>query len=253
MAATRRVVIGFDAPRAYAALIEPRFAPIADALVDAARPRQTDRVLELGAGTGLVTKRVAGRVHSILATDLARNTLEVARETLKREREVSFARVDYNLPLPFLDESFDLVLGGLTYVQDKSASLREIRRVLRRKGRLALAMWGPSYHEFRMLSDAREAIGWPRLPAASPGRATRRVAHAGLRAVQRHDFNLTTTFASVDEYIAYRRGFGIPAGATRRLYERYLHSIRSRASKDIGDDGHLAIGWTFTVITARRN
>lgn len=244
--------MGYDAPTAYAELIAPRYAPIADALVEAARPRRTDHVLELGAGTGLVTRRVAPRVRSLVATDLAPGMLDVARRSIRRRDGLTFAVVDYTAPLPFLDASFDLVLSGLTYVQDASAPLQEIARVLKPKGRLALAMWGPAYQEFRILSDAVASLGRPRLPSPGPGRAVRRIERAGFRSVRRRDFELTNEFESLDDYLTYRRGFGRPAGASRALYERYLRAIRRRAAQDVADDGRLTLGWTLTVITARR-
>ena len=244
--------MGYDAPAAYAELIAPRYAPIADALVAAARPRQNDDVLELGAGTGLVTRRVSPHVRSLVATDLAPGMLEVARRSIRRNGGLSFVIVDYNAPLPFLDSSFDLVLSGLTYVQDTAAPLAEVLRVLKPNGRLALAMWGPIYQEFRILADAVESIGRPRLPSPGPGRAVRRIERAGFRSVKRHDFNLTNEFESVDDYLTYRRGFGKPAGATHALYERYLRAIHRRASRDAPGDGPFTLGWNLTVITARR-
>jgi SAM-dependent methyltransferase len=247
-----RVRMGYDAPRAYAERIEPRYEPIADALVEAVRPSRTDDVLEVGAGTGLVTRRVAGRVRSLVATDLSREMLEVGRESIGRKSGLSFAIVDYGAPLPFLDRSFDLVLSGLTYVQDARAPLKEVARVLRPGGRLAIAMWGPSYHELRLLADAVESIGRPRLPWPGPGRAVRRIEHAGFRSVERHDLHLTNDFDSVDDYLTYRRGFGVPPGATRALYDRYLRAIERRARQDASPDGRLRLGWTLTIITARR-
>lgn len=244
--------MGYDAPTSYAELIAPRYAPIADALVEAARLRETDDVLELGAGTGLVTTRVAPRVRSLVATDLAPGMLEVARRSLSSTGGLSFAIVDYNAPLPFLDGSFDLVLSGLTYVQDKAGPLKEVARVLKPNGRLALAMWGPIYQEFRILADAVESIGRPRLPSPAPGRAVRRIESVGFRSVQRHDFSITNEFETVDDYLTYRRGFGKPTGATHALYERYLRAIQRRAGQDAIDGEPFTLDWTLTIITARR-
>src|SRR3954469_8647256 len=132
----------YDAPAAYARLIAPRYLPIAEALAGAARLRPVDDALELGAGTGLVTRRVAPLVRSLVATDRSAAMLDVARAATSRDTRVTFVLVDYNEPLPFLDRSFDLVLSGLTYVQTVPAALAEAARVLRSNGRLALAMWG---------------------------------------------------------------------------------------------------------------
>jgi SAM-dependent methyltransferase len=243
--------MAYDAPTAYATLIGPRYRPIARALVDAAELRPDDDVLELGAGTGVVTKLVAPQVRSLLATDLVPGMLELARGRVRHHPHVQFMLVDYAKPLPFLDASFDVVLSGLTYVQDASAAVRELARVLKPRGRLAFTMWGPRYHELTLLSDALEAIGRPRIPPPSVPRAIQRLRRAGFRPVERRDFNLTNRFASVDAYIDYRRGFGRPAGTSNAFYERYIRAVRQRAEQDAGADGRFALGWTLSVVTAR--
>ncbi len=247
----RRPTPGYDAPDAYAALIEPRYEPIADALVHAAAPQPTDDVLELGAGTGLVTRRVAGRVRSLVASDLASEMLDVARRSIGSPATV-FAILDYNAPLPFLSGSFDLALSGLTYVKDELAPLKEVARVLRPGGRLAFAMWGPSYHELRLLSDAVQSIGRPPLPAPSPGRTVRRLERIGFHSVTRRELELVNEFESVDGYVAYRRGFGMPAGATAALYRRYVAAIGRRAREDEAIDGSFTLGWTLAIVSAVR-
>ena len=248
----QRFATGYDAPSAYATLIGPRYTPVARALVDAARLRPGDDALELGAGTGLVTKLAAPRVRSLLATDVAAGMLDLARRSTRRHPHVRFALVDYGKPLPFLDASFDVVLSGLTYVQESGDAVNELARVLKPRGRVALTMWGPKYHELTLLSDALESIGRPRISAPSPARAMQRLRRAGLQPVERRDFDLTNHFASVDEYIEYRRGFGRPVGASSAFYERYLAAVRRRAEADAAADGRFELGWTLSVITARR-
>lgn len=244
--------MGYDAPTAYATLIGPRYEPVAKALVEAARLRAGDDVLELGAGTGLVTRLAAPRVRSLLATDLIPGMLDVARRSTRRHRHVRFALVDYGTRLPFLDGSFEVVLSGLTYVQDSSDAVKELARVLKPRGRVALTMWGSDYHELTLLSDALEAIGRPRITPPSPGRAVQRLKRAGFTRIERRDFDLENDFASVDDYIDYRRGFGQPVGTSRAFYERYIGAIRRRAEADAAADGSFALGWTLSVITARR-
>jgi SAM-dependent methyltransferase len=242
----------YDAPAAYADLIGPRYAPIAAALVEAAGLRPDDDVLELGAGTGLVTKRVAPSVRSLVATDASAQMLERARSALRRKGNVTYALLDYSRPFPLLDASFSLVLSGLTFVQDSSAALGEIARVLRRRGRLALSMWGPSYHEKRLLNAARESLNDGRFPSAAPGQAVRRLERAGFGSIARTDIPLSNRFRSVDDYLAYRRGFGRPMIWSHTFYERFLDAVRREATANAAADGSFELGWTVSVITARR-
>ena len=244
----------YDAPETYHRLIAPRYAPIADALIDAAALQPGERVLEVGAGTGVVTTRAEKRLMpggTLWATDLSPGMLEIARRSV-RDTNASFAIVDYTAPLPFLDASFDVVLSALTYLQNSRQALEEVARVLRPGGRVALAMWGTYYGEVRLMSKARRAVGQSPYPSAAPGRAVRRLERAGFHRIARSDLEQATRFSSVEEYIAYRRGFGIPVGSSRAQHARFLEALRREALHAAADDGSLTLGWTVTVITARR-
>ena len=53
-----------------------------DVLVDAAELGSSDFVLEVGAGTGSLTRRLAQRAHAVLSVEVDRGLYELARETL---------------------------------------------------------------------------------------------------------------------------------------------------------------------------
>ena len=238
------VGMGYDAPRAYEQLIAPRYAPIAEALVAAAKPKKTDQALELGAGTGLLTRLTVGRVKSLVATDVSTEMLSVAK---RRARGATIATLDYSEPFPFDDASFDLVLSCLTYAQESTATVTEVARVLKPGGRFAVAQWGNGYLEQRLLSETRrEFLGKP-YPSPAPGRQARRLEHAGF-SIERLDFRLEPEFASVDDYITYRRGFGVPLGATPAYYDRFL-KVLARNARDAAElDGRLLLGWCHTIL-----
>ena len=244
--------MGYDAPDVYARLIGPRYAPVADALVAVARLRPTDAVLEVGSGTGLVSARAAPKVRELLATDLSLPMLDRARRTLRRMSNVSYLKLDYASPLPFLDDSFTLVLSGLTYLQDSAAALAEVARVLRPGGRLALSMWGSSYHEKRIMDAALKSVAGQRFPRASAERVVRRLEARGFTSVRRTDLQLTNRFASVNDYIAYRRGFGKPTNWTASLYESFLRALHREATNTLSPDGSFDLGWEQVLITAGR-
>lgn len=240
-----------DGPAAYEALVRPRFTPIAEALVAAARLAPGERALELGAGTGLVTRLAAPAVAPglVVATDVSAPMLAVAARVV-RAPNVLWSLVDHNRPLPFLDAGFDIVLGGLTSVQESAAALAEVVRVLRPGGRLALAMWGTSYGEVQLATRARRRIGRPGFTSAAPGRALRRLERAGFVRVERHDLALEPRFESVEEYLRYRRGFGVPTGSGRAAYDRLMEALRAEAEAEAAPDGSLTLGWKLVVLVA---
>jgi ubiquinone/menaquinone biosynthesis C-methylase UbiE len=98
-------------------------------------------VLELGSGTGATLDLVDwARVSSFLATDLSAGMLARARtRSGAAGRPVEFRLLEATT-LPFPDRSFDTVTTSLTLctVPDPERTLREMSRVCRPDGRIAL-------------------------------------------------------------------------------------------------------------------
>ncbi|MBT2560073.1 methyltransferase domain-containing protein [Pedobacter sp. ISL-68] len=101
-------------------------------------------VLELASGTGSLTynllQKLPAEAH-LLATDLERSMLEVASQRLESEH-LSWDVVDMT-SIPYVDEQFDLIVCqfGLMLVPDKLKALTEMRRVLKKGGRLVFSVW----------------------------------------------------------------------------------------------------------------
>lgn len=116
------------------------------------------QVLEIAAGTGILTEQLLSRMPSpvsLTATDLNAPMLAVAERRLAA-RPVTWQVVDATT-LPFADASFDSVVCqfGVMFFPDKPKALREARRVLRPGGQLLFSVWG-SWEEnafARMVND----------------------------------------------------------------------------------------------------
>jgi ubiquinone/menaquinone biosynthesis C-methylase UbiE len=97
-------------------------------------------VLEVGCGTGVLTRRLAElpNVGEVVGVDVAGALLAVAAELASGLPNVSFTEADARA-LPFGDESFDAVVfdSTLTHVPGPDEALAEAFRVLRRRGLLA--------------------------------------------------------------------------------------------------------------------
>jgi SAM-dependent methyltransferase len=243
-----RPQMAYDVPDTYERLIAPRYAPVADALVALAAPTAGERVLELGAGTGLVTRRLVGR---ITAVDKYEQMLGHAQATVDAPN-VDWRVGDYNEPLGFPPESFDLAVSGLTYVQDADAAVAELFRVLKPGGRLALSMWAPSYLELDLMNRAKAQLGDEPIPAPDPQAAAERLAGAGFAGVTVRALELAPEYASVDDYLDYRRGFGLPVGATEDGHRRFLEALGREAAAIARPDGSFRQGWRFALISAKR-
>jgi ubiquinone/menaquinone biosynthesis C-methylase UbiE len=133
-----------DAAEVYEKCFVPAiFGQWAPQMVDAARVASGDRVLDVGCGTGVLARTAADRVAAdSQVTGLDRNAgmLAVAR---RLRPQIDWRQGDATA-LPFADASYDVVMSqfALMYFPDRTAALKEMVRVLRLGGRLAIAVWG---------------------------------------------------------------------------------------------------------------
>jgi ubiquinone/menaquinone biosynthesis C-methylase UbiE len=133
------------------------------------------RVLEIAAGTGVVTRAMAAALPAsteIVATDLNPAMLEQAAQLLTG-RTVEFKQADA-MALPFPDQTFDAVViqFGVMFFPDKPKALGEARRVLRPGGALIFAVWDSLQHnEFAHAVEAGLASHFPNDPPKFLSRA----------------------------------------------------------------------------------
>jgi len=129
--------------RAYEGLHVPAlFEQWCSRVLDAAGVEAGHRVLDVACGTGVLAREAVDRVGpagGVAGVDPGRGMLAVAGE-LAPGVEWREARAE---SLPYPEHSFDAVVSqfGLTFFSDRSRALREMRRVLRPCGRLAVAVW----------------------------------------------------------------------------------------------------------------
>src|SRR4030095_421696 len=115
------------------------FEPFAHDLADCVADLRSGNLLEIAAGTGVVTRvlaRVLPETVSIIASDISQAMLDFAAAQPGLAR-ISWRQADAR-PLPFDDSAFDAVLCqfGVMFFHDRLAGYREARRVLKPGGRL---------------------------------------------------------------------------------------------------------------------
>ncbi|NJO94503.1 MAG: class I SAM-dependent methyltransferase [Hydrococcus sp. RM1_1_31] len=112
-----------------------------------------DRVLDVCCGTGASAIPAAvsvGSTGKVLGIDLAESLLELARNKSRQQglENIEFQAGDFeNLGLE--DESFDAVVCvfGIFFVPDLVAAVRELWRMVRPGGKLAITSWGKKVFE----------------------------------------------------------------------------------------------------------
>lgn len=119
----------------------------ADRVADAAMIEPGDRVLDVACGTGVLARAAVRRAEAagaVVGLDRNEGMLAVAA---RRAPAIEW-RSGRAESLPFEDGSFDVVVSqfGLMFFEDRTAALAEMWRVLRPRGRLAVAVWDGLEH-----------------------------------------------------------------------------------------------------------
>lgn len=116
---------------------------VADAIAAATRPGPTTTLLEYGAGTGLVTEALGGRVGRAVLVDTSAGMRDAMAVKVADGRLVDARIVDLDLERPeavLPDERFDLILTVLTlhHVTELDRVLGRFREMLAPDGRLCI-------------------------------------------------------------------------------------------------------------------
>lgn len=144
MADTDKVFSG-SIPKLYEMHLVPLiFEPYAADLAQRLGSRSLSRVLEIAAGTGVVTRALASALPenvSIVATDLNQAMLDHAA-AVGTKRAVEWRQADA-MQLPFGNGMFDAVVCqfGVMFFPDKSKAFAETRRVLKPGGVFVFNVW----------------------------------------------------------------------------------------------------------------
>ena len=133
----------------YRKVIETIFASLTNALIEEARIRTGQRVLDIGGGSGepsLTISKIVGSTGSVMYTDPAAGMLDAARAEAERRdlTNISFTQCSGD-DLPFEDQIFDVAVGRLSamFFADPEKAAREALRVVREDGYASFVVWGP--------------------------------------------------------------------------------------------------------------
>lgn len=126
--------------------------PFASILLEYANPQPGEHVVDIACGTGVVARLAAplvGETGVIVGVDINPHMIAVGRSLPAPSGAAIDWREGSALALPLPDNSFDLALcqAGLQFIPDRPGALREMYRILKPGGRVALSVWRSIDHQ----------------------------------------------------------------------------------------------------------
>jgi SAM-dependent methyltransferase len=122
-----------------------QLAPASAVLVERAAPQPSERVLDLGCGTGNAALLAAARGATVTGVDPAARLLEVARaRAADSGLDITFA-LGEAAAVPMERASVDVLLSvfGVIFAPDPVAATAEMARVTAPRGRIVISAWLP--------------------------------------------------------------------------------------------------------------
>src|SRR5215211_2671830 len=260
-----------SAPEVYERELVPAvFGPWAPILIELADLKLSDRVIDIACGTGIVARIAAARVGpsgAVAGVDLNPGMLNVARSLKATDGAAAVHWQEASADkLPFPDGSFDVAYCqlGLQFFADRPAALREMRRVLSTKGRLAVMVWcgieeSPGFEAFAQILERNvspAAVTIMRAPFGLPDadELSRLVAAAGFRDIIVQRRVGAVEFPSVERFVLnYVAGSPLASHVSQAsdvVRENLTADSKLALDKYIGDRG-LSFPIAAHLLTAK--
>jgi ubiquinone/menaquinone biosynthesis C-methylase UbiE len=150
----------------YPKLASDLVAPLGPVLVEACRIGPSDRVLDVGAGTGNAAIPAAATGATVIASDLTPELLEDGK-AVATQRGIELEWQEANAEaLPYADNEFDTVMSciGVMFAPHHQRSADELVRVCRPGGTIGVLSWTPEGHIGQLFAAMK-----PHVPAPPPG------------------------------------------------------------------------------------
>lgn len=241
-------------------------------LLEGADLTRTDRVLDVGCGTGISARDAAQLVveGGVTGIDLSARMIAEAR---RRSAAAGLANTAFVVGdaqvYPFDSDAFDVVISrfGALFFGQPVAAFANLARALRRRGRVALLAWqGLARNDWVLALRESLAAGrsLPEPPAGAPGPfgladpddVHRVLADAGFVDIELSDVREPMFLGSdTDDAFSFVAGLGLTRGLTAGLdpetRDAALDTLRRRLARQETADGVLLNGAAWLITACR--
>ncbi|HEX4474660.1 MAG TPA: class I SAM-dependent methyltransferase [Polyangiaceae bacterium] len=217
------------------AIIGTTLQIVGESLCETADLAAGSRVLDVACGNGNATLAAARRFCNVTGLDYVPALLARAKERAAAERlTVDFVEGDAEA-LPFEGASFDVVLStfGVMFAPDQRQAARELMRVVRPGGTIALANWTPEGFIGRLLATVGKHVP-PPAGVASPiywGMETRLAElFPGVTSLRMERRDFVFRYDSADHFVDVFRTF---YGPTHKAFASLDSARQERLANDL--------------------
>ncbi len=237
--------------REHADYVDARAAAVTKELLRRSAPQPGERVLELACGPGGVGLEAAALVQpggDVVLSDVSpeMTAIAAARAAARGVANVSTCELDIE-QIEQPAASFDVVLcrEGLMFAAEPDRAVREIARVLRPGGRVAVAVWGPRERNpwlGAVLTSLSVQLGQPVPPPGvpgpfsldDPGRLAGLMSAAGLAEVAVDELDVPLRTTTFDEWLTRTSALAGPlAKRLESLPEHAALALRGRLEEAV--------------------
>jgi SAM-dependent methyltransferase len=255
--------------RSAAEVYEEFFVPAlflewAPRVADAAQLAPGQTVLDVACGTGVLAREAARRVGpggAVTGLDRNEGMLAVAR----RKAPAIDWRLGRAEALDLADAAMDAVVSqfGLMFFEDRRAALREMWRVVRPGGRIAVAVWAgldrtPGYAAMAALLQrlfgerAAEALRAP-FALGDPEALRAVFARAGIPGIELRTWDGMARFPSIESWVHTDvKGWTLADLIDDAQYGRLLRAAREELTGYVACDGTVAFPSPAHIATAAK-
>lgn len=242
----------------YAAVQEPQFLALYEAVLRRLELTGHGALLDVGCGPGLAAATLSKAFSRVDGIDASPSFIQTAR---KRCPHGTFVAGEME-SLPYADQAFDAVTGfnAFQYAASPVQALREAGRVVKPKGRVVIAVWGPP--ETCNAAGHLKALGplMPPSPPDAPGpfalsqesALKALAADAGLIPVDIVDVDCPWVYADLDMAL---RGMLSAGPVERAIRASGIEKVRAAVAEAIAPyraaDGAYELRNIFRVLIAR--